>query len=345
MNFSNQDSQPLATTENEVYSHLPESFAETVKIVEAFALKETQESAQQKQLYYHTCEHVQGVKQRAERIFRAIIPFCQDNINFDPASATLTRMKHLIGISALAHDMVQEFLPEVQPYSPRRRETGVSEAATSSKLIDFIENINQQIIQKNPDSNAVFKAADIQIIKEAIEATVCQYDTQDNSIYQSLLYEQDKSISLPAKIVALADIGALGMDGIEAYKEEGTLIFLEENPDVIPLLWNDKTQKVEASPGEDQNQQELYEGIRQRLLRRANFQINFAKGRVSRFDREVAGLPDAAIQILKTDVFKYLTPETLQEIETSTPTEQDTSLQELIDFFELEKYISLIKTA
>jgi hypothetical protein len=330
----------LESAKLEMPAQLPESFEQAVRRVENFALMQTQKSAHQKQLYYHNCVHVNGVKQRAVKIFQAIIPFLKEKFDSETEQAQLTRMKQLLELSAVAHDMVQEFIPQTQPGTPRLREIGVNEAATISKLIAYIEELNQQLLQKDPNSTAIFTQSDIQILKEAIEATVCLFDPSDGSLYQRLLYKPNQEISLVALILALADLGTLGMEGIKAYQEEGSLILLEENPDIIPFLWDEDTQQivVEFDTG-DQEKQELYESIRQRLLKRARFQINFVKGRYSRFDREVERLPVQGIQALKTDIFKYLTEETIQEIERLTPTRDETSLQELIEFFQLEKYI------
>lgn len=319
---------------------LPQSFAQAAKRVEQFALVEMQKLAEQKQLYYHNCVHVNEVKQRADKIFKAIVPFLSKNCDSEAEQADWIRMKQLLELSAIVHDMVQEFIPQTELYTPRRREPGVNEAATIVKLITYIENLNQQILHQNPQSSAIFTQSDIHILKEAIESTVCLYDPKNGDLYQALLYNSEQKISLPALILALADVGTLGMEGIEAYNQEGSLIFLEENPDVIPILWDETTQRIKLDNDiQDQEKQELYENIRQRLLRRARFQVNFAKGRYSKFDCEVAQLPIEAIQVFKTDVFKYLTESTIQEIDRLTPTKEQTTLQELIGFFQLEKHI------
>jgi hypothetical protein len=325
---------------SETSAQLPESFEQAARRVENFALIETQKSAHQKQLYYHNCVHINGVKHRAVKIFEAIIPFLKENFDSETGQAQLTRMKQLLELSAVAHDMVQEFIPQTQPGTPRLREIGVNEAATITKLIAYIEELNQQLLQQDPNSTAIFTESDIQTLKEAIEATVCLFDLSDGSLYQPLLYKPEQEISLVALILALADLGTLGMEGIEAYQEEGSLIFLEENPDIISILWDENAQQIIVEyDTSDWEKQELYENIKQRLLKRARFQVNFAKGRHSRFDREVERLPAEAIQALKTDAFKYLTEETIQIIEAVTPTKNETPLEELIEFFQLEKYI------
>ena len=113
------------------------------------------------------------------------------------------------------------------------------------------------------------------------------------------------------------------------------MILLEENPDIIPLIKEFLTQEENKSD----KKQDDYENLRQRLLKRAKFQISFAKGRYARLNRELKGLPQKVIEILKQNVFKYLNEETIQKIEALTPTADDTSLETLIEFFALDKYI------
>jgi len=145
---------------------------------------------------------------------------------------------------------------------------------------------------------------------------------------------------MAALVLALADLGALGIEGIEAYNQEGSLIFLEENPDIVSVIFHPENQKYLSNfETSEQAKQEPYENVRQRLLKRARFQVDFAKGRLKRFDREVASLPEDAIYKLKIHVFKYLNLETIQEIELTTPTKNDTTLKELIEFFRLEHYL------
>ena len=309
---------------NENFAQLPGSFAEAVTMVKNFALLEIQRESQQKQLYYHNCAHAYAVQQRAEIIFQAIQPF-EPKTN----QTSLVRIKHLIDLCALSHDMVQEFLPNTKLYTPRKRHPGVSETATISKLINYIESLKLKSINPRVNNPIFFTDLDLQIIRESIAATICLYDCEDNSIYQPYLYSTGKQISLPARIIALADLGSLGIEGIEAYLQEGSLIFLEENPDIVPIILNEDYKE----------RSELSENLRQRLLQRARFQLNFARGREARFMREVEGLPVGAIPILRNKVFKYLNKDTIATIESITPTKDDTRLEKLVDFFDLKKLV------
>ncbi|MEM9274512.1 MAG: hypothetical protein AAGA80_16325 [Cyanobacteria bacterium P01_F01_bin.143] len=305
-------------------TRLAGSFEEAVTIVKDFALLEIQKQSKEKRLYYHTSAHAYGVQKRARIIFQAIEPFVSIT-----SKTSLTRLKYLIDICAISHDMVQEFMPNASPNTFRRRKPGVSEAATISKLINYTKSIKIQSIDQAEENKIFLTNSDLQIIQEAIEATICLYDFEDNSMYQPALYSTNKKISLPAHIIALSDLGSLGIEGIEAYLKEGNLIFLEENPDIIPIILNK----------EYLNQPELAKKLKHRLLKKAKFQVNFARGREARFMREVTGLPVEAIAILRNEVFRFLNKDTIKKIESIIPHTDDTKLEELIEFFDLPRLI------
>lgn len=328
----NQDSRIVENAQLESSQPIPKNFEQAVSMIKEFAFAEVEKEAQKKQLYFHNYAHAEAVRRRAEIIFNAIEPFWH-KICDRSSSCDSKRAKYLIDICAASHDMVQEFLPLKSPQTARQRESGVSENATISKLINYIENLNQKFIAENPELPPLFTQADLEIIRKSISATICLFDSNDNSIYQPDLYNSEQQIALNARIIALADIGGLGIDGIPAYFQEGSLILLEENPDIIPLI------KDFLSKTNSRNDDEAYENLRQRLLKRTKFQISFAKGRYARLNKELEGLPQEVVSVLKEKVFKYLNEQTIQQIEALTPTADDTSLKKLIEFFKLDKYI------
>ena len=111
------------------------------------------------------------------------------------------------------------------------------------------------------------------------------------------------------------------------------LLFLEENPDIIPFL---QAQKIEQLSTE---QPELAKNLRQRLLKRARWQISFARSRLARTCQELIGFPDEVIATLVTEAFPYLNTDTLRMVEKATPTNSSTSLQQLLHFFQLDNYL------
>lgn len=319
----------------EILSTIPITFTEVVATVTNFALETFEGEITQKQLYYHTYTHVIEVKHRARQIFEILRPYLQviesNNLNHSEAMA---RMELLLDLCAVAHDMIQIFVPQTQPHTSRRREAGVSEIETIEQLLAYIKKVNQKIQQDYPQSNAVFTVTEMAIIEEAIAATICDYDPEDQAIYQPALYNYEKLLSPISLIIPLADIGTLGSEGIVAYNREGSLIFLEDNLDIIPFINQKKFQTLLTK------NPELYENFRQRLLKRARFQVNLAKSRLKRYLQELAGFPPESIPRLKQAIFPYLNEETIEELAAITPTDEETSLETLIEFFELEKILN-----
>lgn len=309
-------------------SILPTTFAESIAQIKIFALQEFDREIAHNSLYYHTRDHVSNVMRRTNQIFQAVSP------DWKVGSDELSRMELLLDLCAVAHDMVQIFVPHSGDHTSRQRMPGVSEMATIERLLEYINLLNQQL-EYAPDSPGRLTHEDITIIRDAIAATICAYDPTEQAIYQPALYDQNKSLSPVARILALADIGALGIDGVKVYNQEGSLLVLEENPDLIPLLLNGTIYTL------DSDNSELYHNIHKRLLRRCRFQVNFAKSRLARFEREVADFSPNAISKLSLEVFKYLNTSTIEEIEAITPTDENASLEELLQFFEFERSINI----
>ena len=302
------------------------TFAKSVAKVNQFVIADFEREIITKQLYYHRIDHVISVQQCAQLIFQVIRPYLSADVE------TINRMELLLDVCAITHDLVQVFMPH-EPYTSRRRQAGVSENATVEKLFAYIQVFNQQILASNPESTAIFTDTDLAIIQEAIIATICDYDVAEQAIYQPSLYDESQLISVVAGIIALTDINSLGIEGIAYYNREGSLLLLEENPDIIPIIQN---QSVGTLSTDDP---ELYENLRQRLLRRGKFQVNFAKSRLNRLSSELAFLPADAIPTVTQEVFKYLNLETIREIEATTPTDSETPLEVLIQFFEFDQLI------
>lgn len=305
---------------------MPQTFEDAIVALKVFALQAFDRELIEQKLCYHTREHIEGVQRRASQIFQVVHPYLWDTAERD-------RMAALLGLCAVAHDMVQIFVTQPTSHSPRRREAGVSETATVAQLFTWMERFNQQCQKLDPKSALPFTDQDFRLIQTAIEATICAYDPIEQAIFQPALTRSEPTLSPIARILALADIGTLAMEGIEAYNREGSLLFLEENLDVRSLLEQHNLKRFTAEDPE------LYENIRQRLLRRARFQVHLARSRLQRCPQELEGFPTTAIPILRHDVFPYLTPATIETIESITPTADNTTLESLIAFFRFESAI------
>ena len=343
MNSFSQDSSSQKASAVGQYIYSPQNFETALQATIAFALDTFKQQIETQQLYYHGLEHVEGVARRARLIFDTVVPFYQQ-LGYLPDIAW-DRQRDLLQLSAIAHDMLQIFLPQSSPHTPRQRQSGHSEKATVARLLAFIEQINQP--QDSDATSAadpigthqpVFTAADMTLLQEAVEATVCQYNSADSSIYQPLLYSQhreDEPLSLVARALALADLGTLGIEGIAAYQREGRLLLLEENLDIVPFLHH-QSSSDEPISDELVLEDKFKENLRQRLLKRARFDVSFAKGRLARLDPELEGLPIGAIAALKQQVFTHLTPITIQRLAEIVPTAENASLSELLGYFQFD---------
>ncbi len=294
---------------------LPRSFNQTVQLIERYVIQEIEIEAQNKQLYYHTINHALAVKRRANIIFNTIYPKLEPKLN----PLTLQRTQGLINIAAIAHDMVQQFVSSPKGASPRKRQRGVSEGATIVKLSHYIQNLNQKLSQANYSPLIGISNEELATLKEAIEATICHSGLFEYSLYQSDLYNK-QDLSLVAKIIALADLGTLGMDGIEAYIQEGILIFLEDNLDIAEFLNSDK------------NRQETPENLKSRILRATGFMINFAQERKARFAQEIDSFNPEIKNIFRKELFKNLNHKNIEKLIKLVPTKLNITLEELLVF-------------
>ncbi|AFY38139.1 hypothetical protein Lepto7376_1811 [[Leptolyngbya] sp. PCC 7376] len=306
----------------------PQSFKDSVELMMGYVRHQMELETADKMLYFHNFAHVQGVRRRAELIFDAVRPHWQAELNQLHDSLDLERMRGLLSLAAIAHDMVQEFLP-LKPWQARRREMGVSENKTIDKLLGAIAELNADLANQHPDRPELqFSDADCEVLREAISATICDFDPSDRAIFQPYLYT-DEEKSKVAVILALADIGALVVEGIDAFRQEGREIFLEENLDFVPLVLH--PQEIEQYPHETKI------ALRDNLLGRARFQIGFATGRINRLAVETSSLPAQSLVTLQNEVFSYANQRTLEELKTTTPTSSDTSLEELLNYFRFDR--------
>ena len=310
----------------------PSSFAETVELVKNYVVNEIKQETKTKQLYYHTLDHSLAVQRRAKHIFKKL----EFVLSRNKSSQELERLKSLVDLCGLAHDMVQVFCLHSTVGKPRQHISGQSEIETANKLLRYIQDLNQQLATYKLKNSVLFSDRDCQIIKDAILATICQVDPQagtkyiSTSIYQPYLYDRSPKISIVGSIIALADLGTLGMEGVESYIQDSILIFLEDNLDLKKLVLY----------GDLNNLDQMI--VKLRLLAMARFIVSFARARYAKFELEISSFTPIARRILQDKVFTYLEPETIAEIEKIVPTDDSTSLPTLIDFFSLNKKLDLV---
>lgn len=320
----------------------PSSFADTVQLVENYVRQEIIREVRVKQLYYHNLDHALAVKRRANYIFQKIEPILSQNKSL----AEIKRLACLIDLCGFAHDMVQIFEPNTSSCQPRKRRAGLSETATANKLLRFIQKLNRQLAACQIDPSFTFSDRDRKIIRDGILATICTRDPQAGqanysfspySIYQPYLYEFSPKASIVGKIIALADLGALGIDGVESYIKDGILVFLEDNPDIegtISTYNSSGCQNFDCYYGDGSS------AIASKILTMTRFMVSLARERKARFELEISGFEEPIRQILREQVFIHLTQKNMQKIEAMIPTQDDANLAQLIDFLSLDKYLN-----
>lgn len=320
--------------EHKYWNQKPSSFAETVELVENYVRTQIRQEVKNKRLCYHNLTHALAVKRRASIIFGAIKPILSQK----HSAEELQRWENLTNLCAIAHDMVQLFDSSISADQPRKHLIGLSETQTANKLLQYIQNLNQELSTHHLNSAILFSDFDQLIIRDAITATICQHDPQAgqasytfsaHSIYQPYLYKSQGKVSVVGSIIALADLGALGMDGIDHYIQDGILVFLENNPAYGKLIADDcflVNQQQSCYDWADENQ------MKDKLLAMTRFMFSFAQERRSRFELEIAGFAPQARQILRDEIFLHLSPEVINKIKARLPIQEDVSLAELISF-------------
>ncbi|MEM6611841.1 MAG: hypothetical protein AAF652_06210 [Cyanobacteria bacterium P01_C01_bin.72] len=304
----------------------PASFVEMVELIKNYICREIIRETEAKQLYYHNINHALQVKRRAGCIFQAIKPILAQSYS----AQELWRIANLIDICALAHDMVQIFEP-TPVNQPRKRISQASETETANKLLRYIKNLELILATNKLNRSFLFSDREQQIIKDAILATICIQDPQGNrannvfsnhSIYQPYLYNPHDKISIVGSIIALADLGTLGIDGVEAYIQDGILIFLEDNPYF--------QQQVSNCDHFNFAQQE---DIKTKLLNMSRFIVALAYERQARFEQEIAGFVSQIRSILRHQVFIHLNHESIAQVAALVPNQPEASYSELVSFF------------
>ncbi len=201
---------------------------------------------------FHNRRHTQRVIARADMLQQAIC--------FAEADLMKPRHTHLVGIGAACHDLVQLY--------PGTNEQKGFECARH--LLAMIELIALHSNIRDPE---------LQILEEAIMATVAVFDPELGTAIQPNLTPTSHPV---ARIIALADLGAAGMDGPTVFLEDGNRLFREMNPDIAAAYIGGSVEDLDRTT------------FCTRMISWSNGQPKFAAGRRDRLDFELEGLPRAA---------------------------------------------------
>lgn len=211
----------------------------------------------ERRLFYHDTFHTHGVRQRALGIARAI--------------GLSVRHLMLTDIAAAFHDSVQvsHAVERGNGTVIRQRHAGQNEVASTQEAVDAMSS-----------SDTEFTPEEYGIVASAIIATIPAWSADFGTVIQPFL----TSCSHPvARSVALADLGAAGMDHA-CFARDWRTLFAEEQLDIMASL-----RTAQLANDVDTATQESY---RARYVSWLESQAGFARGRRAMLNHELDGLAD-----------------------------------------------------
>ncbi len=250
-------------------------------------------------LEYHNTRHTESVIRRTKEILTAIVQAGQ-----------VGRSERLVELGELAaawHDTVQD--GEVD---------SIEDSSFTKKLLKRFAEKNErrsadEAIEYMRSTGGVFSGKDEQTVRQAIEVTIPQFSPEMGTVVQPNLSLESGVI---ARAVALADIGAAGMDGPEEFLREGNAIFREDNIDIAEAL-----QHPEAM---SDAQKDFF---KKRMLGWSGVQESFATGRRNRLDAELEGLSEEEKTAVKALFTKF--DESIQNAHEKAERRKEMSFEEL----------------
>ena len=222
-----------------------------------------QSTNEREKLPFHDTEHTQFVIDATRTILEAMQRGGVDVSEADFATGKL---------AASAHDVIQGWAPkhEANGAEKRQRFIGMNEQLS-------IMMIQEKMREMNEKHGIVFTEEQIAIVDEAIKVTEPEFIFAELRVVQAKLTTETSPV---ARAVAMADLGAAGMNSAEFIKG-GDALFREENLDMLSL---DVTKLTDE-------QKETY---KKRMLGWSSGQPKFARDRQAAFEQDVAPLPEQA---------------------------------------------------
>lgn len=234
-------------------------------------------------LTFHGSDHTRNVVRRVGVIAEALLT-SQD---ISKSQAQLAR------VAAAFHDVVQNSTIEPDPSDPailkRKRATGENENLSADEAVNFMVQENARLAEERGEEDYyLFTAQDVAVVREAIKATTPGWDPEAQTVVQPHLKD---AVSKVSYILALADIGNVGIDGKEAAVRDNDQLFLEENVDVLRAIQDGNI---------DAEKQQWY---KDRLNGSLASQIKFIEGRQKLFNGEVGIFSSWSQRLLTEEVF------------------------------------------
>jgi hypothetical protein len=224
------------------------------------------------QLAFHNDTHTNGVILRTERILKAV-----QQVDRDATRPLVTDRDIVLGKFAAAwHDVVQNWehpvVDGVEDVTKRQKSKG-NERASADRAIAFMKAENKQAGEE------IYTIDDMETVEDAIMLTMPHFDADLGVVTQPDL--ADFKYHPVVQAVALADLGAAGMDGFEAFKWNADALFVEENMDIAAFL------RGEGGVGQE-------EEFKARVLNWMSVESKFILGRQRQSWQEINSLQEKA---------------------------------------------------
>jgi len=234
-------------------------------------------------LDFHNTRHTESVVQKIGQILKTMQG---GGVSVSEKDLALAK------IAATFHDTVQNWQEQkiLDPASGtekimRQRVIGQNEKDSIDLAVEFMGSINQK------EKQDVFSTEDHEIVRQAIDSTVPEFDPTQKTVVQPNLKEMSHPVAIA---LALSDLGTAGINGGEAFVKEGSDLFREENLDIKRVLKSDR----ELTDAEK-------EFFRSRMIAWSKFQPLFAQGRKNLLEKEMGDLPEKSKENLRQLFSKF----------------------------------------
>lgn len=287
--------------------------AALTKVMERFDFSENSID----RLPFHNSRHTKDVIRRTDMVLAAIQEARPDLVG---------RGERSLGRFAGAfHDTVQKYeeartVDGTQEKILRKRFTTQNERASADEAVEFMDTANREA------GRELFSAKDFETVHGSINVTIPGFDPEKGTVIQPNLKNESSIIE---RAVALADLGTAGMDGPNAYIQEGRDLFREENLDIFRAF--EELGKALGANQESDLPADKVEYYRKRMLAWSAFQSKFAEGRKAKLEDELNGLPEEAKNAVRVLFSKF--GETIEASKKKHEEEKQMSFNELARSF------------
>lgn len=286
---------------------------------------ESDAGANSEMFAYHNAEHTKNVIRRVEKIL--------SSLDTSPREIALGKL------FATAHDTIQTGW--INPRSGKGKLasgefTSIFQRYSGSNEQTSFEELSQWMLDYNTkNGNQIFSDVDIALAKEAITGTIPGFDDEKTLIQPEI----QQGVSEITLALALADLGAFGMEGPDALLNDGDANFREEFFAISKTL---RDPEMRQSLTENQKKD-----IQTKMVEWSQFQIAIANGFKVTFEKDRLPLLNEDKQTKLKEIFPYFQDEafntSLQQLENKIHLREMMSFEEIVSEMYPDLKIQLIQ--